>query len=319
MPRGYPLPKVAIPKRGDHKRKKYRPVEALSDQAYLCEKKLLGWSSEAIREGLNERRSEIARKAALENGATKAQADAAAEEAKLSVYTLARDWRVILSSLREVQPLTAEMLLRERMLQLDEELLRLNWIEREAWESFFEAKRGRVDVETTTTEEIPRGAAGNRAGRGAEEGGEAWGAEAPARRGKTVTKKSKPRTPEAMWLAVATNCVKERVAINNLIFDAAAKLGLATMLPAEVRELHAAGADDLEKLFAFSLRHLWSGEAMIGGNQAEAADRAKLVMGALGQARQLAGRGKGDNAPGAPQVHELIFTVVPAGGSSGSS
>lgn len=291
-----PRPKTnpsAVGHRRPHKRKKNNPIEKLSDGAFICEKKLLGWTGERIHEGLNERRMGIARAAALERGATKAEAEKAAEDARVSTWTIAKDTSQMLAALREINPLTAEMLLRERMLQLEEEIIRLNLVEREAWDSFFASKRSWEEEDAVT----------------------------PTGRPRRGTSKRKHRTPEASFLAVALKCGEKRVEYGEKIYDLAAKLGLATMLPAEIKELHGVGADDLEALCGYAVRHLWSAEGMIAGNEALAQERFRLMFGALNQARQLAGRGsgKGGDAPGAPIVHELVFSIVPGGGTGGAN
>lgn len=279
---------MAAPKpKHTHKRQyKKHPVEKLADGAFICRAKILGWGQERIVEELNAQRESIARAKALASGSTPEQAEQAAVDARVTTWTVARDWRQIMAALREIQPLTAEMLLRERMLQLEEEIVRLNIVEKEAWDAYFASKLS-------------------------------WAEEdAPPEPGRRRTKaKRKPRMPDAQMLAVAIKCGEKRVEYGERIYDLAAKLGMATMLPAEIRELHGVGANDLEALCSYAVRHLWSAEASIGGNEATAQERFRLMFGALNQARQLAGRGKGDSEPGAPQVHQLEF-VIRGGGTN---
>lgn len=292
-----------------HKRYKKHPIEMLSDGAAICEAKLRGWSQERTLEWINERRASIARAKALEAGATKDEAEQAAEDAKITAWTLARDTRQLFAAMREVQPLTGQLLITEQILRLEGEILRLNLIEQEAWLAYEASRDGQVDVETTTTEDLPPSAAARRARRAEGEEDEGSDASGRSRGGKTVQRRRKPRTPDAQLLAVALRCSAQRVELDEKIAVLAAKHGLATMLPAEIRELHATTADDLEKLYAYALKHLMSGEGMIFGNEAGAQERARLIGAALNNARQLAGRGKGDAAPGAPVVHQLEFVV----------
>lgn len=292
-----------------HKRYKKHPIEMLSDGAAICEAKLRGWGKDRTLDFINERRMSIARGKALDAGATKAEAEQAAEDAKITTWTLARDTRQLFAAMREVQPLTGQLLITEQILRYEEEIVRLNLIEQEAWFAYEASRDGQVDVETTTTEDLPPSAAARRARRA--EGDEDGDSDtlSASRGGKTVQRRRKPRLPDAQLLAVALRCSAQRVELGEKIAALAAKHGLATMLPAEIREMHATTADDLEKLYGYALRHLMSGEGTIMGNEAGAQERVRLIGSALNNARQLAGRGRGDNEPGAPIVHQLEFVI----------
>lgn len=283
-----PVAPPSNPKRG-RKRSLKHPIDLGADMLLLCEAKLLHWSREKTFDVINERRMSIARKAALDRGATKEEAEKAAFDARITYFTLQRDTTKLHASLGEVKVLTAEMLARERILDLQEEILRLNLVEREAWTSYIASREGTIDVETTTTEEEGAGAAAG---------------------SKRSSRKTTPRKPEEAWLAIVLKCGERRVEIGDRIYALSAQLGLWSSMPAEVQQLHGIGADDLEALYRYSLQHVWTAEAQIAGNAPQALERAKLMEGAIDAARRKASRTL-EATPGAP-IELVIKPWTPA-------
>jgi hypothetical protein len=265
-------------------RAKRNAVERQSDIQYLLELHLMNTPPGEILRRVNRRRQDQARRAAEDIGLHPDAVLEVVREAGLTTQTLSRDLRQVMKALRGGVNAAGELLVLERIRQLEVEMLHVNLAEQRAWEAY-ELSCGQEVTTTTTRQEAVM------VEDESEEGETVKGKGKRMLRPKDIQRKTVNRIPDARFLEIVLRCVETRARIGGDIFELAARLGMASMVPEEVQRLRDGSAETIQHLLANELQMLYRAEARVLDNDGAAERRTKLLVSYLGS------RGKGPMAP----------------------
>lgn len=250
-------------------RAKRNAVQRQSDIQFLLELHLMNTPPGEILRRVNRKREGEARKAAEDAGLHPDQVLETMKEAGLTTQTLSRDLRQVMKALKGGAQAAGELLVLERIRQIEVEMLHINLAEQRAWEAY-ELSCGAEVTTTTSRQEAVE----------VEEGGDEETPAAKRRilRPKDIQRSTKNRVAEGRFLEIILRCVELRAKLGGDIFELAARLGMASMVPDEVERLRNASADTIQNLLAGELQMLYRAEARVLDNDGAAERRAKLLV-----------------------------------------